>query len=137
MRRVPVLGDWLMFALFPRNHRKGTEADRALPSSVENVVDRQQDELRFRGFVPGVLRSVRGILAQNAEGDHRALQTAGVPVLAIWGGQDGLIPVQATGRLAEWNRDAHQEVVQGAGHSLTYTHTPQVVGVISGYLQGK
>ncbi len=134
MRQTPIFGDWLMYAFFPRSHRKGTEADRSLPSSVENVIERQQDELRYRGFVPAVLRSMRGVLSTNSEADHRKLHDAGVPVLAIWGGQDTLIPVRAAGKLAEWNRDCHQEVIEAAGHSLTFTHTPDVLAAITGFV---
>ncbi|MEX0285773.1 MAG: alpha/beta fold hydrolase [Paracoccaceae bacterium] len=130
IRGTPIFGDWLMYAFFPRNHRKETELERDLPSSVDNIVDRQQEELHYRGFVPAVLRSFRGILSSTAEADHRALGAAGVPVLAIWGGDDPLIPKSSAGRVAEWNHDVRQEVIDNAGHGVTYTHTPEVLATI-------
>jgi len=128
--RTPVLGDWTMLAFYPAMHRRGAEAERNLPSSVENIVDRQRNELRHRGFVPAVLSSLRGVLAGTLEPEHRAIHAAGIPVLAIWGRDDALIPVSAVGRLADWNRTAHQEVIDGAGHGLTYTHTDDILAVI-------
>lgn len=131
VRRVPLAGDWLMHAVFPRAHARACEAERALPSSVPDLPDIQLRELSFKGFLPAVLSSMRGILAHPQEAAHRALHRAGVPVLAVWGSEDVLVPVSAAGRLAEWNRSALQEVAEGAGHGLPYTHTDAVLQAIN------
>ncbi|MAC82063.1 MAG: alpha/beta hydrolase [Rhodobacteraceae bacterium] len=130
IRDTPVIGDWLMLAVFPDQHIRATEAERDLPSSVHDIVDRQQEELSFRGFIPAVLSSLRGILSEDFESDHRALRDKGVPVIAIWGRDDTVVPLSAMGRLTEWSRDARQEVVDGAGHGLAYTHTAGVLAAL-------
>lgn len=124
---TPALGDWLMLAMYPRRHRIGCEAERDLPSSVDGIVDLQIRELDYKGFVPAVLSSLRGILSRAQEPEHRAIHAAGVPVLAIWGERDALISLSAMGELTRWNREARQEVVAQAGHGLTYTHTDAVL----------
>lgn len=118
---------WLMRAVFPRVFHKGTEAERDLPSSVEGIVDLQQDELRYRGFVPAIERSMSGMLSEDLAEAHGDIAEAGVPVLAIWGREDEIIPLSAMGRLAQINRNARQEVIEGAGHGLPYTHTEEVL----------
>jgi len=133
--RTPLIGDWLMLALFARRHRKSTEAERDLPSSVENIVDLQQNELRFKGFVPAVLASMRGILAEPLKEEHKAIHHAGIPVMAIWGREDKTIPLTAMGTLAQWSRDARQDVIGGAGHGLVYTHTDIVLASLSDALR--
>lgn len=130
IRDVPLLGDWLALAFFPFSHRRATEAERNLPSSVETIVDRQQAELRWRGFVPAVVSSLRGILSGTLEHDHRAIAQADVPVLAVWGREDAVIPISAMGTLAQWNRRAVHDVVEGAGHGLPYTHTDDLARAI-------
>lgn len=130
MVRTPVIGDWLMLALFPGQFRKGTEAERPLPGTVDRIVDRQQAELGFRGYIPAVLSSVRGMLAGDLQQEHRKLHRANVPVLAVWGRDDDVVPLAAMGRLTEWNRDTRQEVIDGAGHGLPYTHTDQVLDAL-------
>ncbi|MEX0317870.1 MAG: alpha/beta fold hydrolase [Ruegeria sp.] len=131
IRQKQGLGDWLMLALFPGRHRRGTEAERALPSSVPDIVDLQQRELHYRGFVPAVLSSLRGILSRELQDEHRTIHRAGVPVLAIWAREDDVIPLSAMGRLTEWSRDAWQEVIEDAGHGMTYTHTDQIAAILS------
>lgn len=129
-RDTPILGDWLMLLRYPGLHLKGTEAERALPTEVEGIIDYQQAELGKRGFVPAVLASMRGILHRPLEEEHRAISREGVSVIAIWGRDDAVIPLSAMGRLAQWNRMARQEVIYGAGHGLTYTHASAIVRII-------
>lgn len=124
---IPFVGDWLMLALYPRRHLTETEAERALPDAVPEIVDIQQNELRFRGFTPAVLASLRGQASDTLETEHRSVHRAGVPVLAIWGEDDPVIPLKAMGKLAEWSRNARQEVISGARHGLVYTHTDAVI----------
>ena len=129
-RDTPILGDWLMLLRYPDLHRKGTEAERALPTEVEGIIDYQQAELGKRGFVPAVLSSMRGILPRPLEEEHRTISREGISVIAIWGRDDAVIPISAMGRLAQWNRMARQEVIDGAGHGLTYTHASAIVRII-------
>lgn len=118
---------WLMLAAFPRSFRRGCEAERALPSSVPGIVDRQQAQLRWRGFVPAVARSLSGMLAQDLSPHHARIALAGTPVHAIWGAEDTVIPIACKDRLAMLNPGARQIVIAGAGHGLTYTHTAAVL----------
>jgi len=130
--RGGMVGRWLMLAAFPTSFRLGCEAERALPATVPGIVDRQQAELRWRGFVPAVARSVAGILTQDQSAAHAAIAAAGVPVRAIWGGGDTVIPLSRKARLADINTNVYQHVIEGAGHGLTYTHTDRVLAAIAG-----
>ncbi|MBD3665613.1 alpha/beta fold hydrolase [Sulfitobacter aestuariivivens] len=134
MRDVPAIGDWLTLAYYPRVARHVIRAERATPGSVLNIGEMQEAELDFKGYLPAVLSSLRGILARPMKDTHHTIRDAKVPVLAIWGGEDTTIPLSAIGLLTEWNRDATQEVIDGAGHGLPYTHTDEVLRVLEGWL---
>ncbi len=134
IKDTPVIGDWLMLALYPYQHRKGVNAERGVPSTVPNIHDRMLEELGKRGFVPAVLSSLRGLLAAPLEDVHRDIHAAGVPTTAIWGRDDDVIPISAMGTLASWSRNTRHEVVEGAGHGIPYTHTAQVLAVVRGTL---
>lgn len=128
--KTPIVGDWLMLALYPTQLRKGINAERHLPNAAPEINDLQENELRFRGFVPAVLSSLRGLLGNALIDEHKAIHDAGVPVLSIWGRDDDVIPLAAVGTLAQWSRNSVQEVVDGAGHGLPYTHTNEVLAII-------
>jgi pimeloyl-ACP methyl ester carboxylesterase len=128
---LPVIGDWLFLAFYPKAHRKGCEEERAgEASTVENIFDLQLAEQNSRGFFRSVLSSLRGILSLVLEPQHRKIAKAGVPILAIWGSKDTIIPISCKNVLAGWNPDAKQVVIDGAGHGVTYTHTDQVAQAI-------
>jgi pimeloyl-ACP methyl ester carboxylesterase len=132
--KTPLIGDWLMLALYPSQLRKGIAAERGLPTFVEGITELQENELNYRGYVPAVLSSLRGVLGTALESEHRAIHASGTPVLAIWGQDDDVIPIAAVGTLAQWSRSAVQEVIDGAGHGLTYTHTDEVLAVVAATL---
>ncbi len=130
IRHTPLVGDWLMMALFPARHQKEVEAERNLPGSVPDITDLQLRELEYQGFTSAVLSSLRGVLGRELKDEHRVIHQAGVPVLAIWGRNDAVIPLSAMGKLTEWSRSTRQEVVEDAGHGLTYTHTDEVLAIL-------
>ena len=134
IKNTPLVGDWLMLTLYPRMHRTGVRAEANLPTSVPRITELQEAELDYRGFVPAVLASLRGILARPLLAEHARIAERGTPVLAIWGREDAVIPLSAIGTLAEWNRNARQEVIDGAGHGLTYTHTDDVLRIMRGWM---
>ncbi|KIN63077.1 putative alpha/beta hydrolase [Sulfitobacter noctilucicola] len=135
VKRTPLVGDWITLALYPRLLRSGIRAERGIPGSVPSVGDLQEAEIEVKGFLPAVLASLRGILSEDLSADHRAIAAYGLPVLAIWGREDSVIPLSCIGTLAEWNRNAQQEVIDGAGHGLTYTHSDTVLRLMRGWMK--
>lgn len=128
--RTPIVGDWLMLAFYPDQLRRGIHAEGLAFPDASHVHERQRDELRHRGFVPAVLASLRGLLGQPLKAEHTRLHAAGVPVLAIWGKEDTVIPASAIGTLTEWSRNTVHEVIEDAGHGLTYTHADRVLELL-------
>lgn len=135
VQNVPVLGDWLMLVLGTRMLRGGI--DRSLPVSgqVRDIADWQAAEYDRRGTLPAVLSSQRNILAQDQAELHRRIGQSGLPVLAIWGEEDRVIPLTALGRLAEANHGARQVALPGAGHALPYTHPREILETIMEFLE--
>ena len=116
-------GDWLASAFGARQ----LASEIAVGTPMERV---QRAELGRQGYVDAVLSSRRHILADPQEAAHRVLGREDVPVTAIWGGQDQVIPLRALGTLSQWNRNAVQEVVDGAGHGLPFTHAAEIVALL-------
>ncbi|MHA6324691.1 alpha/beta fold hydrolase [Roseivivax sp. CAU 1753] len=119
----PWIGDWLFKLAFPEVHARGI-ADSDAPDDIRAI---QHAELGRRGFVPAVLSSLRHSLRKPAQHLHQTLARSRVPVLAVWGGADRVIPLSGPGQLSQWNRDARQEVIEDADHGLPFTH-PQALG---------
>ena len=122
-RRLPVLGDWLAGTFGARM----LAAEIATPSPLADV---QRTELGRRGYIAAILSSRRHFLFEPQQTAHRILGREDVPVTAIWGGRDTVIPLRALGVLSQWNRNARQEVVPEADHSLPWRHADEIVAIL-------
>ena len=132
-RTVPYFGDWLFLAFAPQRMEAQIKAS-TVPSEVDDIVGVQMAEHRRRGFFPAVLSSRRGLLSEKLEQEHRKVSRDDIPVFAIWGARDPVIPIAALGQLAQWNRVAKQEVVADAGHEICYSHASDVMDYLRGML---
>ena len=133
-RRVPLLGDW-WHALFAHGRIKRAIPQRGQNKEIDNVLRAQRRELTRRGYLPGILSSRRGMLAEVQEEEHRQLGRKGIPVIAIWAENDSIIPLTSLGKLAEWNRTARHEVVEHADHGLPYTHGRELIEALRSALR--
>ena len=126
---IPWFGTWFFYRHFGPQLRAGVAADPNRFSSV------QLKELSRKGFLPAVLSTSRGMDQERQEADHRAIGRADVPVVAIWAQLDPVIPLSGLGTLAQWNRNARQEVIEGATRGLPFTHASAVLGVLKDVLR--
>jgi len=123
-RRVPLLGDWV-HGMFAEGRIKKTIPEHGPTQYTDKVYRTQRKQVQRRGYLPALLATRRGILTEVQEKEHRSLGRQGIAVCAVWAAEDTIVPLRAMGQLAEWNRAARQEMVELAGHDLTYTHPDQ------------
>jgi len=124
---TPLIGDWLFLMFGGLVHRRNISKEAAAwPTEVPDIHEDQANETHFQGFLPAVLSSMRHMLGKDQEPEHRAIAKTDLPVLAIWGEEDDVIPISGLGRLAEFHRDARQVSIPGAPHALAYTHPKDV-----------
>lgn len=135
VRRTPPVGDWLMQVLGGAYFGRSTGARNAAIAVMPDIEQWHRPESQRRGFVQAVLSSHRHMLMQSTLQAHAKLAAAQVPVLAIWAEEDQSIPATALGKLAEVNRDAHQDVIKGATHGLPYSHPRDVLRVLEAFLR--
>lgn len=120
-RRNTLIGDWVHDAFAARRLRKDLLADDA-PSDVPGLKEAQLAELGRQGFIRAVLSSRRGMLSQSLEGAMKTLAAYDLPVFAIWGDSDPVIPIRSVEMLRKWNPKASQKVIANADHALPYSH---------------
>ncbi|MEM9247367.1 MAG: alpha/beta hydrolase [Pseudomonadota bacterium] len=132
---VPVLGDALWSLLGPRTlTRDDAKVDvRHLPDFPHIVAQ----EVGRRGTLPSHLSSMRHLLAERQEARHGRLASRGMPVLAIWGDSDLVIPLVSKDRLAGANPAAQQLVLPDAGHDLAFTRPDELADAVIGWLSGR
>lgn len=128
-RTTPILGPWA-HGFFARRRILRDIPRTARSPEVQKVLMAQRQELGRRGYLPAVLSSRKGLLSETMKEAHQTLGREDIPVIALWGENDPVIPISAVGQLAEWNRYALQEVIDGADHTLPYTESKKVVAAL-------
>lgn len=103
---------------------------------ARSIRDRQLKATRRRGYLPAVRSCIAHILTEDFEVQHRTIAEANIPVLAIWGKLDVVVPIAALGTLAQWNRAARQEVIEDASHALPYSHPARVALMFDTWARG-
>ncbi|MFV2033541.1 MAG: alpha/beta fold hydrolase [Halocynthiibacter sp.] len=134
--RWPFLGDWLFTVFGGLALRRGIRAEaKETPSFIEDFYQLQMAETRMRGFLPAVLSSMRHMRGVTQEAEHREIAATELPVLAIWGESDPIIPRSGIGTLAAIHRDVHQVEVPGAGHAVAYSHPEEVRAALQEFMR--
>lgn len=128
--RSPIFGDWMIEVLGAKALRGGYGGGDGENPIADAITNRALDELAVEGTLRAILSAQRGILSDDQSNLHGDLAAKNVPVLAIWGEADTVIPIRSLDRLSVLNPLARQVVLADADHRLTYTHTTQVAQAI-------
>ena len=128
--KSPLVGDWMMEVLGTRKLRGGYGEGDGSDTVADAITKRALDELAVEGTLRAILSAQRGILSDDQSGLHSRIAQSDLPVTAIWGAEDTVIPLSSRDRLAELNPAATQVTVSQADHRLTYTHAEQVAEAI-------
>ena len=135
--RWPVIGDLAMFLFGGWSLRRGSRQAGKLEGVDNDMIERQCLETRFAGFGAAVLSSLRHVIYTDQTDVHRRLLDRGMPVLAVFGTKDTVIPIACAMRLREINRSAQIVEIKGAGHSLVITHAKQVSRAVLAFLSDR
>jgi len=133
---TPIFGDWL-HAVRARARMQATLAAEPPPGpgALPQIAALRLAELDRRGYLPAILASRRGMLAELQQAEHRALAMTDIPVVAVFGDKDVVVPLRALGTLTAWNRGVQVEVVAGAGHDLPALHGVEVTAILRDVLR--
>ncbi|MBM1221884.1 alpha/beta hydrolase [Ponticoccus sp. SC2-23] len=128
------LGTWLHAAIEPFRMRRALAAEAGTGDPALHQLRLAQIERP--GYFPAVIASRRGILSDRQEKEHRAISRLDIPVFALWGEEDDVIPIQSVGTLARWNRAALQDTIPGANHGLVVTHSRELAALYRTLVRG-
>ncbi|MES0864731.1 alpha/beta hydrolase [Ruegeria sp. SCPT10] len=129
----PIISEYLPCLLWQQFRR----AARDFPNdeNVQFVLQKQLAEMEYRGYIPALLSSLKGVLASKMRAEHKAIAASNVKVLAIFADQDSTIPhPDAQRRFDRWNRNRMSRVIKGAGHAVTYTHAQEIMTEAGNFL---
>lgn len=133
--RWPIAGDLAMFIFGGWSLRRGAKKAGLAEGVDAEMIALQRRETRYAGYGAAVLSSLRHAIYLDLREAHRILKEREMPILAIFGSADDVIPPDNAMRLREVNRAAQIVDIKGAGHGLVTTHPRQVNDAILAFLR--
>ncbi len=119
--QLPLIGDWLM-AVRGRQFmldvmRRPENQGKAVP----DIVARYEAQMDYEGYLSALLSTLRNFPMDRMEGEYRAVGREDFPVLAIFGGQDQVVPISNVERLKRLVPRVQLARLDRAFHALTYS----------------
>ncbi|MGH1414081.1 MAG: alpha/beta fold hydrolase [Pelagimonas sp.] len=137
-RNLPRIFDPVFYALAPARLSKefSEQAKNHLHNdAVKCALARQLGELNYRGYLPALLSSLKGALANSMAIEHRNIAASNVAVRAIFAGNDATIThPRAKKRFDMWNRNSVCRTFEDAGHGVAYTYVDQLIVAVEDFL---
>lgn len=137
LTRVPGVGEVLMALVGLRALGKSwrsvfTDADR-----FEAYGERFVEQLRYRGFIPALLATLRNAPLEDATDTWRRLSASGIDTLILWGRDDGICPHDNMAAAQVALPEAVTETIAGVGHALHVQETERVARRVVEHFEGR
>jgi pimeloyl-ACP methyl ester carboxylesterase len=131
---VPVLGDWLM-AVFGRGIlREIMSTPENQGRAVADIVKKYEVQMRFEGYLRSLLSTIRNFPMGEMEKEYQRVGKANVPVLAIWGDGDAVVPPTNADLIAKVTPQAKFVSIEGGTHAITYSEPKKVSAALIDFL---
>jgi pimeloyl-ACP methyl ester carboxylesterase len=131
----PIVGDWLARVLGPTAAVRAT----AQPSlaGVEGIADWMAEQAGYRGYSEGQLNTFRNYDLQNRLQSYDAIGRSGLPVLAVWGTADSVVPFAHSAELTKRVPQTKLVPVDGEEHGLPMRKPDETMAMVLPFLQAQ
>ena len=120
LTKMPIIGDWI-WRVFARQSLLGSaqynEADVPEMNRLQGDVTEQ---MKYRGYFPALLSTLRNLPMTNRDDTFVSLAETAIPVFAVFGVEDSVVPIEAAAKMRELTPAADIRELSKAGHALNY-----------------
>ena len=124
--RAPVIGEW--FARVFGNMYSGAAIKAAVDDGFAppNMLNDFQQQASFSGYTDALLSTVRYYPMGDFAHRYRSIGEAGIPVSAIWGTDDAVVPFAGVASMARDVPQLKVHKIEGGKHNMTYVKPQEV-----------
>jgi pimeloyl-ACP methyl ester carboxylesterase len=123
---LPGVGEWITRVQFLPRLADGQLNDFVEPERFAEWPARFREQMGYHGFSRALLSTIRHTMTTSSLADFRVIGEAELPVLVVWGREDGVVPFDHHAHVLEAIPHATLLAVDGAGH-LPHMERPDVV----------
>lgn len=130
---TPVVGDWLARVLGPAAAMRGVA--QAGLANVEGLAGWMAEQTKYRGYSEGQLNTIRNYDLQNRLQSYDAIGRSGLPVLAVWGTADTVVPFAHAAELSKRVPQTKLVPINGEEHGLPMRKPAETIAIVLPFLQ--
>ena len=128
---MPIIGDWFWRVFSHRLYGVGNMSetqfsDDPLSINEDEFLPLFQKQLVFTGFNESLLSTVRNFNLFDAREMYRSLNNKNVPISAIWGTLDGVVPYSGSEEFKDIFPNGRLITIEEGTHDVTYRQPTQV-----------
>tara|TARA_B100002051_G_C16324844_1_gene433976 strand:- start:187 stop:609 length:423 start_codon:yes stop_codon:yes gene_type:complete len=128
---MPIVGDWFWRVFSDRLYGIGNMSETQYsedPLSIneDRFLPLFQDQLRFRGFNESLLSTIRHFNLFDVRKMYESLNSKQVPILAIWGKKDGVVPYTGSQEFERIFNNGKLVSLEEGTHDITYRQPTKV-----------
>jgi pimeloyl-ACP methyl ester carboxylesterase len=133
---LPGIGEVLMVGVMEPLVLPKLQADDFIhPENYPDWESSYREQLQYKGTGRALLSTIRALVQLNPEGEYKALEEAGLPVLLMWGEADRTIGRDQIDVLRQILPGMEIWTLEGAGHLLHYERPAAVNPVLLEFLE--
>ncbi len=118
--RLPGVGEWLMSVVYRNGLLAGIKEESANGRGTPGMLENFTEQLRYKGYASALLSTIRNYPMADLSEDYERVGRAGIPVFAIWGTADSVVPFAGAEKASKEIPGLEIFPVEGAEHSVTY-----------------
>ena len=124
--RLPVLGDWLTAVVGKRTMLSTMARPENQGRAIPDIVKRYEVQMAYEGYLRSLLSMMRHFPMGEMEVEFERVGAAEIPLLAVWGDRDSIVPPANAKRVSDAVPQAQVEVIAGGTHAITYSEPERV-----------
>lgn len=124
--KLPIVGDWLMNVVGRDNLLKNMAEPSNQGKAIPNIVELYEQQMSYAGYLPALLSTLRHYPLGNLQAEYEKVGKSNLPVLAIWGTKDVVVPATNAISLKELIPTASIKLLEDGTHAITYSKPDEV-----------
>ena len=118
--KMPVIGDWV-WRVFAKQALLGDDQyDETGVPEMNRLQGDVTEQMKYKGYFPALLSTLRNLPMSDQDQVFISLAETAIPVLAVFGEEDQVVPIEAAARMRALTPAADIRELSKAGHALNY-----------------
>ena len=132
----PIIGDWIA-TVFGRQYAVSSIASEVEAGNApQEMLPLFEEQAGFKGYTQALLSTLRSYPMGSMGERYRVVGETDIPVSAIWGTDDQVVPYCGLAEMADDIPQLHAITIDGGNHNITYAQADLVGQAILDILAG-